>query len=280
MCHHTVVTCLICWQCSWLGALPLTSTGSNAIAAWWWRGTSYKMQSHSWSPHMISWIWIWGSTQEQKRQFIQNLQSLDQATHQLEGKDHISVSNPTTSNDVTRSDGLLKDIQVIDVNELARREQAEHTQEIEALFSAPYPKDDKKYRDCNICRYVLFLFHCSFCTNDILVNSLRSEWPLSTKVQHYNATSKQPTKPSLSSGLLKMVSRPCYQLISNAIEKKKHVSGCIIWHQHQSATISWQPPHTNRYDHPILVFCSLWCCYRVAGCHRQGKVHFTGAISC
>ena len=60
----------------------------------------------------------------------------------------------------TGSDGLLKDIQVIDVDEPTKRGRAERTQDIDAHFSAPYlNSDNKKVRDCNTCRCVTFSLH-------------------------------------------------------------------------------------------------------------------------
>ena len=44
------------------------------------------------------------------------------------------------------------------------------------------------------------------------------------KLLHYDATSKLPTKPSITSGLPKMVSFLCYLSTPNAAEKKKHVN--------------------------------------------------------
>ncbi|KAH0825728.1 hypothetical protein J3R83DRAFT_9932 [Lanmaoa asiatica] len=52
----------------------------------------------------------------------------------------------------TGSDGLLKDVQIIDVNKPAKKGRAECTQDIDAHFSAPYLNlDNKKVRDCNAC---------------------------------------------------------------------------------------------------------------------------------
>ncbi|KAG8215719.1 hypothetical protein J3R82DRAFT_7611 [Butyriboletus roseoflavus] len=52
----------------------------------------------------------------------------------------------------TGPDSLLKDVQVIDVDEPTKRGQAKCTQDIDAHFSTPYLNlDNKKVWDCNTC---------------------------------------------------------------------------------------------------------------------------------
>lgn len=68
----------------------------------------------------------------------------------------------------TGSDGLLKDVQVIDVDESAKRGQAECTQDIDAHLSAPYLNlDNKKVWDCNTCRCVTFPLHYQIFINHL-----------------------------------------------------------------------------------------------------------------
>ncbi|KAG9309288.1 hypothetical protein JVU11DRAFT_10774 [Chiua virens] len=108
--------------------------------------------------------------------------------------------------DATGSDGLLKDVQVIDVDEPTKRGQAEHTQDIDAHFSTPYlNSDNKKVRDCNTC-------------------SSKSMSLLSTKQPHCGIISKQPTKKCIGSGLLTMGSCLCYPWTPNATEMKKLIN--------------------------------------------------------
>lgn len=60
----------------------------------------------------------------------------------------------------TESDGgFLQDVQVADVDGPIKKARGDRTQDIEAFFSLPYLKNDKKYRDCDACLYVL---HFSF----------------------------------------------------------------------------------------------------------------------
>ncbi|KAG9315554.1 hypothetical protein JVU11DRAFT_3175 [Chiua virens] len=70
-------------------------------------------------------------------------------------KDHIAsqANGPACDGTLTtESDGLLKDIQVIDVDEPTKKGQAEHTQDIDAHFSAPYLSlNNRKVWDCNAC---------------------------------------------------------------------------------------------------------------------------------
>lgn len=78
-------------------------------------------------------------------------------------KDHIvSQANGPACDETstTGSDGLLKDIQVIDIDEPTKRKQAGHTQDINTHFSALYLNlDNKKVQDCNTCRCVTFSLH-------------------------------------------------------------------------------------------------------------------------
>ena len=68
--------------------------------------------------------------------------------------------------DVIGPDGLLKDIEVIELDAPIRKPRADRTQDIKAFFSAPYLKNDKKYRDCHACIY-LFLFHVHLINNNL-----------------------------------------------------------------------------------------------------------------
>lgn len=51
----------------------------------------------------------------------------------------------------TGSDGLLKDIELIDIDEPTKPTRRSRSLDIEHFFSAPYEKNGKKYRDCNLC---------------------------------------------------------------------------------------------------------------------------------
>ncbi|OJA08859.1 hypothetical protein AZE42_01727, partial [Rhizopogon vesiculosus] len=46
---------------------------------------------------------------------------------------------------------FLQDIEVMDINESSKPRREQHSRDIDALFSAPYLKDGKKYRDCHAC---------------------------------------------------------------------------------------------------------------------------------
>ena len=60
--------------------------------------------------------------------------------------------------DVLDETGLLKDIEVTDVDDIqsGRSGREKRTRDVENFFSQPYLKDDdgpepKKYRDCHLC---------------------------------------------------------------------------------------------------------------------------------
>ena len=56
-------------------------------------------------------------------------------------------------------DGLLKDIDVIDIDEPIKASCESRSRDIDVFFSVPYPRDGKKVRDCNACTYIVyFLF--------------------------------------------------------------------------------------------------------------------------
>ena len=57
---------------------------------------------------------------------------------------------PTT--DPVDADGILEDIDVMDIDEPSKPRREQRSRDIDALFSAPYLKDNKKYRDCHACR--------------------------------------------------------------------------------------------------------------------------------
>ncbi|KAG9308193.1 hypothetical protein JVU11DRAFT_12314 [Chiua virens] len=56
----------------------------------------------------------------------------------------VSQANGSAGDELTGLDGLLKDVQVIDIDEPAKRGRAERTQDIDVHFSALYPNSDGK----------------------------------------------------------------------------------------------------------------------------------------
>ena len=81
----------------------------------------------------------------------------------------LSTSDPTTNltqaskasslaNEIeeTGPDGILKDIEVLEIDEPIKVSCEARSRDINALFSPPYStKDGKKVRDCSACTYVL-----------------------------------------------------------------------------------------------------------------------------
>jgi hypothetical protein len=53
--------------------------------------------------------------------------------------------------DAVDADGFLEDVQVLDIDEPSKPHREQRSRDIDALFSAPYAKDGKKVRDCNMC---------------------------------------------------------------------------------------------------------------------------------
>lgn len=61
--------------------------------------------------------------------------------------------------DSVDADGFLRDIEVMDIDESSKPRREQRSRDIDALFSAPYLKDGKKYRDCLACRYVVLILN-------------------------------------------------------------------------------------------------------------------------
>lgn len=55
--------------------------------------------------------------------------------------------------DVRDSDGLLKDIQVIDIDATERSRREDKSRDVDHFFGAAYTSDKKRQRDCHICLY-------------------------------------------------------------------------------------------------------------------------------
>jgi hypothetical protein len=62
------------------------------------------------------------------------------------------IDQYVTNTNSVDADGFLEDIDVMDINEPSKPRREERSRDIDALFSAPYLKDRKKYRDCHACR--------------------------------------------------------------------------------------------------------------------------------
>ena len=64
---------------------------------------------------------------------------------------------PSLANEIeeTGPDGILKDIEVVDINEPIKVSCEACSRDVNGLFSAPYIKDGKKVQDCDACTYVL-----------------------------------------------------------------------------------------------------------------------------
>lgn len=84
----------------------------------------------------------------------QNLSLTDILTDVDDSNNPINVSDPTDT------DGLLEDIEVMEIDEPSCPRHEQCTRDVDHFFSPSYIKDDgKKYRDCRICRYATSSCH-------------------------------------------------------------------------------------------------------------------------
>ncbi|KAG1884165.1 hypothetical protein F4604DRAFT_1677299 [Suillus subluteus] len=61
-------------------------------------------------------------------------------------------AQPLPNADSVDAEGFLTDIEVMDVDEPLKPQREQCSRDIDTLFSAPYLKDSKKFRDCHACR--------------------------------------------------------------------------------------------------------------------------------
>ncbi|OJA10009.1 hypothetical protein AZE42_13011, partial [Rhizopogon vesiculosus] len=66
-------------------------------------------------------------------------------------KKHHKKDQHVANADLVDADGFLQDIEVMDINKSSKLRREQRSRDIDALFSAPYLKDGKKYRDCHAC---------------------------------------------------------------------------------------------------------------------------------
>jgi hypothetical protein len=59
---------------------------------------------------------------------------------------------PLPNADSVNAEGFLTDIEVTGINKPSKPRREQRNRDIDALFSVPYLKDGKKYRDCHACR--------------------------------------------------------------------------------------------------------------------------------
>ena len=75
---------------------------------------------------------------------------------------------PSLANEIEEAgpDGILKDIEVVDIDKLIKVSHEARSRDINELFSAPYVKDGKKVRNCDACTYVFsFLLYIVLLSN-------------------------------------------------------------------------------------------------------------------
>lgn len=58
---------------------------------------------------------------------------------------------PLPNADSVDAEGFLTDIEVMGIDEPSKPRREQRSHDIDALFSVPYLKDGKKYRDCHAC---------------------------------------------------------------------------------------------------------------------------------
>ncbi|KAG2030879.1 hypothetical protein BDR03DRAFT_986775 [Suillus americanus] len=58
---------------------------------------------------------------------------------------------PLPNADSVNAEGFLTDIKVVGIDKPSKPRQEQRSRNIDALFSVPYLKDSKKYRDCHAC---------------------------------------------------------------------------------------------------------------------------------